>query len=299
MDEQHSIVIDPSTGRPILVAPGRRGRPILTKSENMDQDCPFCPDREHRTPKEIDAHRPGGADAGVNSWTLRCFENLYPAASWHEVIVEGNEHLIHPGELDAELWQDALPIYRRRLSAMEADPAVRVAFLFKNVGRGGGASIAHNHSQMLGLPILPPRLEMELAEQERGYRPQQEIAGAESEGRLIHAGRQHVVLCPRHPKLPFETWLLPIDEDSEFMAAEFDQDLAETMAALYGAVDRAFDAPALNSYLHRVPGTDFRWHMELQPRVGFLAGLELGGDMYINAVSAADAAACLRGEEPS
>ncbi|MHC5065072.1 MAG: galactose-1-phosphate uridylyltransferase [Planctomycetota bacterium] len=299
MQEKHSIQIDPSTGRPILVALGRRDRPILTKAENADKECPFCPGKERRTPDEIDALRSEGTAAGEPGWSVRCFENLYPAARWHEVIVEGDVHSTHPGELEAAVWVDALQVYRRRLAAMESDPEVRMAYLFKNVGRHGGASIAHNHSQMLGLPILPPRLEMELEHQQGGYSPQQEIVDAEDEGRLIHAGRQHVVLCPRHPKLPFETWLVPIDEKSEFMAEDFDQDLAETMAAMYGSVDRAFGAPALNSYLHRVPGTDFRWHMELQPRVGFLAGLELGGDMYINAVSAAQAAAVLRGEEPS
>ena len=178
---------------------------------------------------------------------------------------------------------------------MEADPEVRCTFLFKNVGRQAGSSIAHNHSQMLGLPILPPRLELELDHQNRGYAPQDEVLDAANEARIVHRGESHVVLCPRHPKLPYETWLMPLDGNDEFMDESNSDDLAQSLAMLYRAVDRAFDRPALNLYLHRVPSSDFRWHFELQPRVGFLAGLELGGDMYINAVSAAQAAEKLRG----
>lgn len=299
MSDSTSLVFDPSTGRPILVALGRSKRPILTSPDQGSDSCPFCPGEEHQTPAELDAVRAEGSSADQPGWSIRAFDNLYPAAQYHEVIVEGAEHSIHPGDLDAGIWQDALQVYRRRISAIEAHENVRCTFLFKNVGRQAGASIAHNHTQLLGLPILPPRLELELEQQDRGYAPQDEITDAEQEGRLVHRGDSHVVLCPRHPKLPYETWLLPTDADSDFFDEVDSEDLAETMMQLYRAVDRAFDQPALNLYLHRVPNSDFRWHFELQPRVGFLAGLELGGDMYINAVSAAQAAAKLRGPMPT
>jgi hypothetical protein len=43
-----------------------------------------------------------------------------------------------------------------------------------------------------------------------------------------------------------------------------------------------------------MPRGRFHWHFELQPRTGQLAGLELGGDMYINSISAAASAENLR-----
>ncbi len=36
----------------------------------------------------------------------------------------------------------------------------------------------------------------------------------------------------------------------------------------------------------RIPRGAFHWHFELQPRTGQMAGLELGGDMYINSIPA-------------
>jgi hypothetical protein len=54
---------------------------------------------------------------------------------------------------------------------------------------------------------------------------------------------------------------------------------------MYQALRAAFDGSPFNTYLHRIPGADFHWHFEAQPRVGKLAALELGADMYINAVT--------------
>ena len=45
-----------------------------------------------------------------------------------------------------------------RIAALEARPGIGSTFFFKNVGALAGASIDHNHSQVLGLPELPPRL---------------------------------------------------------------------------------------------------------------------------------------------
>ena len=72
--------------------------------------------------------------------------------------------------------------------------------------------------------------------------------------------------------------------------------LQQWLQAIGGGLDR----PPCNLWLHRVPaallaaGESFHWHFELQPRTGQLAGLELGGDMYINSVSAEVTAARLR-----
>ena len=144
--------------------------------------------------------------------------------------------------------------------------------------------------------MRPPRLEVELAQDRAlGCVVCAELEGAEREGRLVLAGDAHAVFCPSAPKLPFETWLAPLRHGADFDGGEDSPDLAAVLQRLFAAVDRAFGAPPFNIYLHRVPGEDFHWHFELQPRTGHIAGLELGGDMYINAVRPGDAARTLRG----
>ena len=279
------------------MAPGRRARPVLTAPGAEDQACPFCAGREHETPPEVDAIRDPGTAAGEPGWRIRAFSNLYPAATRHEVIAEGAEHTQQPSELPAALWLDALTLYQRRIHSIEADPQCSYAFLFKNVGQPAGASIAHNHSQILGLPFLPPRLKLEWkqARQATACIWCDEAGAAESEGRQVVSCGDFAAFSPRFPKLPYELWIAPRGHTTDFLQASDLDDLAQCLHALFERVNEAFGAPPFNLYLHRVPGADFHWHFELQPRTGNVAGLELGGDMYINSIPATDAAARLRG----
>jgi UDPglucose--hexose-1-phosphate uridylyltransferase len=294
--EAFRLAHDPSTGRPILVAPSRRSRPLLTVSgKDGAEGCPFCAGAEASTPAEVDAVREAGSPADAPGWRVRAFPNLYPACRWHEVVAEGPEHCTRPGDLGPELWRDALAIYRRRLLHLESQPDVRCAFWFKNVGRAAGASIAHSHSQILGLPMVPPRLVEELTRfRHHGSTVAAELDRAAPDGRMIYATEHFAVFSPRDPRLPFETWLAPLDPNHDFDDGADDLELGTALASLYRAFDNAFDGPAFNVWLHRLPGEKFHWHFEAQPRTGQLAGLELGADMYINSVPAEESAERLR-----
>ncbi len=289
------IVTDPTTGRPILMAPKRRDRPHLAGRESTAGICPMCPGHEAETPPEVDAVREEGTAPNQPGWRVRAVPNLYPAAPFHEVVVEGPVHESRPAQLSTELWGEALEVYRRRIAFMEAQDDVRMAYWFKNVGVHAGASIAHNHTQILGLPMLAPRLELELAcSRAQACVWCEEIRTAEAAGRMITLGERFAALAPRAPKLPFETWLVPVDHDTDFADETITEDLARSLHTLFGAVDRGLEEPPFNIYLHRIPGEAFHWHFELQPRVGNVAGLELGGDMYINMIPPEESAERIR-----
>ncbi len=288
-------VIEPTTGRPILMAPQRQQRPMLTGAPTASRPCPFCAGNEDRTPAEVDAVRAPGSAADGPGWVARAFPNKYPANLHHEVIAEGHEHLEQPADLDVAAWRECLVLWQRRLAAIEARPGIGCTFLFKNVGALAGASIAHNHSQILGLAELPPRVQLE----QRTARTLARcpwcttLASAAAEQRLVFRSERHAVLAPDPPKLPNETWLLPVDCGDEFTTTDV-ASLAAAMHALFTAVAHGLGRPAFNLWLHRVPHQAFHWHFELQPRTGQMAGLELGGDMYINSMPAAASVAKLR-----
>lgn len=288
-DDTPRLVTEPTTGRPILMAPRRQQRPMHTGAFAGRAPCPFCPGHEQETPPELDAERDG------RGWQARAFANKYPAAAHHEVIAEGRRHHEQPADLDVATWRHCLRLWQRRVRALEALPGVACTFLFKNVGALAGASIAHNHSQVLGLAELPPRLQLERARLETlGTCPWcATLASASDEGRLVFAAGHHVVLAPDPPKLPNETWLLPRRCDDDFPTTDVDS-LAEALHAMFVALAHGYGRPAFNLWLHRIPGERFHWHFELQPRTGQMAGLELGGDMYINSIPAAVSAAKLR-----
>jgi UDPglucose--hexose-1-phosphate uridylyltransferase len=293
-------LVEPTTGRPILMAPQRQLRPMHTGAAAGARPCPFCQGQEAQTPPEVDAVRDADTPADRPGWTVRAFANKYPAAAQHDVIAEGREHCEQPADLDVRTWRAALAVWQRRVRAIEQVPGVHGAYLFKNVGALAGASIAHNHTQILGLAELPPRLQLEVAVGAQQPRCPwcATLALAERDGRLVFGSRAHAVIVPEPPKLPHETWLLPRACDDDFLATDLDS-LAIALHALFAAVCHGLGRPAFNLWLHRVPvhrlgGGRFHWHVELQPRTGQLAGLELGGDMYINSIPAAASAAKLR-----
>ena len=287
---------DSSTGRPVLVAPNRAVRPLHTVTgRDHAAVCPFCQGAEGQTPPERDAVRPAATDPDTPGWRVRAFPNLYPAARWHEVVAEGPEHESRPSRLDAALWVDVLTVWRRRLAFLEAQDEVACGFLFKNVGREAGASVAHNHSQVLGLPMVPPRLVEERARAEdSGSLPGPELADAAGDGRLVFETDHFAVFAPRHPRLPDATWLAPKDPFDVFDEGRHAAELAELLARWTGAVDAALGPRPFNFWLSRIPDERFHWHFEIQPRTGFLAGLELGADVYINARSPVETAARMR-----
>jgi hypothetical protein len=82
-DRKHetSVLVDPTTGRPILMAHARQSRPFYTGAQAGEKPCPFCPGNEHETPPSIDSWpldgEPGPAPAPRNEpgWDVRVFPN--------------------------------------------------------------------------------------------------------------------------------------------------------------------------------------------------------------------------------
>jgi UDPglucose--hexose-1-phosphate uridylyltransferase len=93
--------IDQLTGLPAILAPGRAERPENFRQAASEpkgpENCPFCEEREDRTPPEVYATRPGGGEADTPGWTTRVVPNLYPAlGDAHQVLHE------MAGKLDAQ-----------------------------------------------------------------------------------------------------------------------------------------------------------------------------------------------------
>lgn len=293
-DSGPRTLIEPSTGRPVLMAPQRQKRPKLARDPSVGA-CPFCPGAERETPPELDAVRPDGSPPDGPGWRVRAFANKYPGNSHHEVIAEGERHCQQPAELDESIWRDVIAIWQRRIRAIEQRPGVRCAFLFKNVGALAGASIVHNHSQIIGLPQLPPRLQLEQARSaEMQHCPWcATLARADEEERMILSTSAHAVLAPTVSRLAHETWLVPLECSDDFLTTDV-ASLAQALHGLFRAVQLGLAGAPFNLWLHRIAGQRFHWHFELQPRSSQFAGLELGGDMSINSVRPAQSAARLR-----
>ena len=322
---------DPVVDRWVIIAPERADRPqAWLKSRSLDEDdtaadCPFCPGNEAMTPPELHALRDG------QRWQLRVVPNRYPAlrtevqlvrkghglfdemsgTGAHEVIIETAQHGVSLGQLPAAEVAQVLSAWQIRMRDLARDERLRCALVFKNAGAAAGATLAHAHSQLVALPLVPPELreELEGARAHFGRHERciycdliaQELKAKE---RVVHEGERFITLSPWAARSPFETWIFPRAHESRFEHAS-PQDLtacAEELGLLLRKIDIALESPALNLFLHTAPLREaalpfYHWRLVVKPMLASVGGFEWGSGSFINATPPEEAASFLRQTE--
>jgi UDPglucose--hexose-1-phosphate uridylyltransferase len=322
---------DPITGRKVLIAEDRAGRPSDYTGLHVDEadsaNCPFCLGHEGETPAaalEVPTDQGG--------WQVRVIPNKYPAVRLngmsaerenseapamsefqapfgaHEVIIESSRHLRDIDEMTADELATVLDVYRCRLRHWAQDDRLRHAILFKNVGFAAGASLEHVHSQLVALPFVSKEVEAELDSAGRFYQEHGECIFCRLladerrlEKRWVAEVGSFSAICAYAGRQPYETWLLPTEHAAQFHEIA-DQDLHWLATLLQQVLSRLRQRLAPLSYnliLHTSPFEStqqeaYHWHWELIPRTSQLAGLEWGAGVHINSLSPERAADLLR-----
>lgn len=265
--------------------------------------CPFCPGAEHATPPERWADRPGGGAPDCPGWRVRAFANLYPVMppdeGVHEVIVSSPRHVEGLGDLPGDDVAVAVDAWAARLRATAADPRGLWPFAFLNQGLLGGASLRHSHAQVVGLPMAPPLL----VERARGFARAERcpICAELATGDNVVARRDGLVAwCPAVPALSGAVRIAPERHAPEWGEAP-GGGLGPLLRDLLAAATALTPTRAANVWVNLAPpgGMDrYHWHVEVVPRVGTLAGLELGAGVLALTREPAAAAAALRERLP-
>jgi UDPglucose--hexose-1-phosphate uridylyltransferase len=242
----------------------------------------------------------------------RSGEGLYDRMSGvgaHEVVIEAPEHDARFEQLPESHLAEVLRAYRERILDLARDPRLQYVMVFKNHGDPAGASIAHTHSQLIATPIVPMMVEEELAGGLQHFRIKQrciwcDILRQERGGaRVVLEERGFMALAPFAPRVPFETWVLPVGHRSSYEATPGEE--LRPLAALLGEVLRRMAStlgdPAYNLVLHSAPLRartldHFHWHLEIVPTLTAVAGFEWGTGFFINPTPPEEAARYLRGE---
>jgi len=275
---------DPIAGQPVLMAPGRAARPHDTGSTSAApaRPCPFCEGAERDTPRETYAERADDASADSPGWTVRVVPNKFPVMApgegVHEVVVPTPRHVTTLGELTVTELADAMRVLALRMEVAGDDGRDLVPFAFVNQGAAAGASLQHIHAQVVGLPLVPPIMRARDAAFTSDRNPIADELSRRPEFR-VGEHRDLVAWCPPVPPLSGTIRIAPTTRAAQLDSATDYTALGALLAEVVGRVDRAFDAPALNVMLHqqRPGGSDhFHWHVDVVPRLGTLAGLELG-----------------------
>lgn len=327
---------DPTTGEWVAIAheratrEGAFHRPPESAGDpaGAARRCPFCPGAEGETPHELERLRLPGDDV---PWRVRVVYNRFPAFApgaaaahpearveglllsrpgegQHEVIVETPQHGEGFADFPPAHAALVLQAWQHRYRALAAREGMRAVVLFKNQGAQAGASLAHAHSQLVAVPVVPQRLALRQATAERYAAATGRALYADLLADERRAGTRVVlerpaltVLEPFAARWPYETWFVPHAADTPFEAlpeevlaavAHACQDVLRALAAVEGAL--AFNLLLIAPPLGAPAEGRFPWHLQLVPRAIQPGGFELSTDLPINPLPPEMCAARLR-----
>lgn len=331
---------DPVLDRWVIIAAERGRRPndfYLEPDPPAHAFSPFTPGNEATTPPEI--FQIGREDNAPDTpgWRVRVVPNKFPALSpdeplesqglgmfdlmsgtgAHEVIIENPDGNWDPADASQTELREVLDAYLARVRDLQSDPRFRYVLVFRNNGTRAGASIAHPHSQVMALPIVPQHVRARLAAAHDYYDRKgrclfddivrQELAMGD---RVVEATDDFVVLSPFAARFPFELQLLPRRHSHDFTSLGSDElnALADVLGRSLRRLKNALNAPAYNLILHTAPAPspngrnelsdsiaeEFLWHIEILPRLTGVAGFEWGTGFYINPIAPEQATQFLR-----
>jgi UDPglucose--hexose-1-phosphate uridylyltransferase len=187
---------------------------------------------------------------------------------------------------------------------MRAHPGSSCLHLIVNERKEAGASLPHTHAQLYAMDFVPAAIARErehfgaYAVQTMGGNlladlVQEEVRMRE---RVVAIDDEAVLMAPYASRSPFQLMIAPrrarphFQDDGPAGAAMLHQALSRLRTHL-GA------APPVNLWVRTAPqGADsFCWRIDIVPRLGHLAGLELGTGVHLCVVAPEHAAEALRG----
>lgn len=321
---------DPITKRWVVISKERAKRPydfVQRDGGSSPQVCPFEYGNESMTPPETLAFRRGELPPNSPDWTVRVVPNKFPAFApenhdeainglyisrkaygAHEVIVHGPEHELSLATYPAQQAAEVLKAYKLRYIYHKGMPYARYIQIIINHGKLAGASLEHSHSQLFAIPVMPELPEAQLRGAAEYYSENRHciycrIISQELDitDRVIEKTDNFVAFVPFAAKLPFETWILPINHRPKF--EDITNDEIDELSFIFRNTLRRFfnglNDPPYNMYLHTSPPgyeltETYHWHMSIIPKLTVAAGFELGTGMWIDVTIPEAAAEFLR-----
>jgi len=289
----------------------------LRKHYFLDQYVVIAPTRAkrpHTTSTPDNSHREESADTDIvherglytlkneqGDWLVKVIPNKYPALTpetpaafgKQEVVIETPEHDKEFSELSLGQIERVFATYMKRTLLMYHMPGIRYVSVFKNDGAKAGASIRHAHSQIIGLPLIPPALQAEaMAAVEYANTHGRSVYGdiirweQSKKERIVYEDAHIVAIAPYASQNAYELWILPKSDTATFAALTNTE--RRSMAVVLKQACSFLDKQSIsfNFFLQdAVMHEQQRFILKLEPRKGVWAGLELATGVIINPVS--------------
>ncbi len=330
--DRSEMRLDPLTGSWTLFASGRAFPPDFNRREESAGASPFAPGNERFVSHVL--HTAGPAESG---WQVRVIANRTPilriegdatpradgfydrldAVGAHEVVVED------PGgrgleELPRPAIEQVISAWKLRMVDLLRDPRMRSFVILRNIGRPAGARLSHPVSQLVAMALVHPVLRRKLETSRAFFEAKKrsifaDILGEEvrAGSRLVYENNGFAVFCPYASRVPFELAIYPKRQCPDFHGLS-DQEISQFADVLQTSLRKlnlALDQPAYHFTLLTAPARtprrdhwntlelDFRWHVEIVPRLHYSTGFGFATGCHVNGVWPETAAATLRSTE--
>jgi UDPglucose--hexose-1-phosphate uridylyltransferase len=237
----------------------------------------------------------------------------------HEIIIED------PGEnsfeeLPLAQIERIIAAWKLRMLDLMKDPRMRSFTVVKNVGAPAGERVRHSVSQLLAMATISPLLLRKLQTARAFFAARkrsifEDILHEEvrTGARLVYENNGFTVFCPYAARAPFELAVYPKRQCPDFhgLSGQETSQLADVLKVALRKLNRALNHAPYNLMLFTAPTRtprgdhwttierDFRWHIEILPRLFFRNGVELATGCWLNSVWPEVAASHLRSIELS
>ncbi len=330
---KNEMRLDPLSGEWTLFSEARAQQPaaasVLEEARAQAVPSPFVAGLERYAPHTLHQAE------GEHGWRVRVVPNRAPflrvegdhtlhgdgfydhmdGMGAHEVVVETPDGRALE-ELPVDQIQQVVLAWKVRMLDLMRDVRLRSFVVVKSVGRAAGALVPHAVSQLTAMAVIPAKLKRKLQVARSFYEVKkrsifEDILAEEirTGTRVVYENHGFCVFCPYASRAPFELAVYPKGQSPDFHAigeeeaVQFADALRVALQKLGGALDHPPYHLALTTAPTRTQrqdhwGTldqDFRWHVEILPRLYPPHAMELATASWVNGVWPEVAADYLRG----
>jgi UDPglucose--hexose-1-phosphate uridylyltransferase len=298
-----------------------------------DGVCPLCPGQDALCPPSIYQYPPD-----QSNWQVRVIPHLRPlyriegdaqrrgegiydkmrGLGAHEIVVENREHGLTLTRQSDENVAQALQAAVLRIGDLKKDRRFRYVTFFRNQGRLAGQDFEHPHSQITATPFIPRRVGYELRSARAHYELKERCLLCDvikqemtEQLRTVEWDDLFVAFCPFASRVPYETWILPVNHHAAFEEDITTWDRQLHFAKFLKSVLRRLEAvtPNYHLVLHTSPNAgakfeksgnwktladDYHWHFEILPLIPTNSKSYSQKEVYYNSLYPETAATELR-----
>lgn len=282
----------------VVISPGRGKRPYDTHKNRH-------PLIETADSPRLDLEKEVSSLKNDHDWLVKVVENRFSALTLKNPRAHGKQELVIDtplantsfSRLSVTQIERVLKVYQDRITKLLATDGIEYVLVFRNDGFEAGASLAHAHSQIYALPVVPKRY-LEHSKQIEDYfidkrkEPIEDIIRFEKaqKRRVVAEDENFLVICPYASQYPFEAWLIPKKHITKFDELNRSQ-LKSCATQLKHLTQKLTGAQiSYNFFIENGISPHYRCIIKLYGRSNIWGGFEVATGMVINTVPPESAA---------